>query len=185
MGIPSPHWPFDTPGIESRLFGLVSNDCSVSQTLLTQHSFVVVCSQDAIVRDNILALLLNTGKLCRLFGIRIRLLNSDVSGCGTELAYFLGTFVLLAAAPANLLFVFSRFSLARYPGLCFGYTASAGLAPSEIFKIFFTVPISLSAFRTMPITLDSCSVGEGIAVSIWRVLPCTPLEPLRARGSWR
>ncbi len=39
----------------------------------------------------------------------------EVSACGAELAYFLGTFVPFATAPANLLLVFSRFSLARYP----------------------------------------------------------------------
>jgi hypothetical protein len=109
----------------------------------------------------------------------------DVSGCGTELVDCLGTFVPLTIAPANLLFVFSRLSLTQFPDLCgavfsrlsltqfpdlcLGYTASAAFVQSEIFKIFFTVPIShfrsLSALRTIPIPLDSCSVGECTGVS--------------------
>jgi hypothetical protein len=143
-----------------------------AQALLTQCSFVVACSQDVIVWNTILVLLQNTDKLCRLFGIRIRLLNCYHSRCQRLLYGAGGLFrdiLPSTIAPANLLSVFSHFSLTRYSDLCLGYTVSSALAPSERFKIFFTVPISdfrsFSAFRTIPITLDSCSVGEYIAVS--------------------
>jgi hypothetical protein len=85
----------------------------------------------------------------------------------------LGTFGPLAIAPANLLFVFSLFSLTLYPVFCLEYAVSTVLVPSEIFRIFFTVvtvPISdlrsFSAFKTIPIILESCSIVGGVAVSV-------------------